>query len=89
MLLSASTEKATIIKEDLCAPAWSMCPQNWGVEPFEELTRDVHNYDKRRGDLPVQKVGVWVGQAPILSAIGSVLVGQAPILGATGVVQVQ
>ena len=30
--------------------------QNWGVEPFDELTRDIHNYEKRRGDLPVQKV---------------------------------
>lgn len=31
--------------------------QRWGVEPFEELTRDIHNFEKRRGDLPVQKVG--------------------------------
>eukprot|EP00983_Pelagomonas_calceolata_P111062 1159742-Pelagomonas_calceolata.AAC.5 len=31
--------------------------ERWGVEPFEELTRDIHNYEKRKGDLPVQKVG--------------------------------
>eukprot|EP00200_Dunaliella_tertiolecta_P003897 CAMPEP_0202345932 /NCGR_PEP_ID=MMETSP1126-20121109/4947_1 /ASSEMBLY_ACC=CAM_ASM_000457 /TAXON_ID=3047 /ORGANISM="Dunaliella tertiolecta, Strain CCMP1320" /LENGTH=729 /DNA_ID=CAMNT_0048937283 /DNA_START=35 /DNA_END=2224 /DNA_ORIENTATION=+ len=31
--------------------------ERWGVEPFEELTRDIHNYEKRKGDLPVQKEG--------------------------------
>ena len=26
------------------------------MEPFEELVRDIHTFERRRGDLPTQKV---------------------------------
>lgn len=33
------------------------CSEGWGVEPFEEVTRDTHTFSRRVGDLPLQKEG--------------------------------
>lgn len=49
------------------------CNEGWGLDPFEEHYRDIHEFSRRTGDLPVQRQGDLVDYRPLLHRDGSVL----------------
>ena len=54
------------------------CSRQWGVEDFDNSSRNIHDFSKRAGRLPEQRPGDAIDFRSILHRDGSVLSAPTP-----------